>query len=282
MICALALVAYAPLGAQSSLPPAPVRLDAPDSFRPLSANWKLAGDLMGDPRRDKALTPTPGTDLLVCNPGREKETRGHLFTAWEHGDLELDVEFLLTPGSNSGIYLQGRYEVQLFDSWGVREPKSSDCGGIYVRWDTKREKGKESYEGHAPRANACRAPGLWQKLHIAFQAPVFDANGRKTKNARFTKVVLNGFTIHENVEVTGPTRSSAYEDEKPLGPLMIQGDHGGASRDRAVLLGAGERRRRVGARRRIRCGRPGRGRPDQERVRLPGPAAGRGVKGRSR
>jgi hypothetical protein len=237
----LALVAAGRLAAQSTLPTTPVQLDSPAEFRPLPANWKLAGELSGDPRREKSLTTTAGTDLLVCNPGKEKESRGHLFTAWDHGDLELELEFLLTPGSNSGIYLQGRYEVQLFDSWGVRSPTSGDCGGIYLRWDPTREKGKEGYDGHAPRANASRAPGLWQKLHIAFQAPQFDAAGKKTKNARFAKVLLNGFTIHENVEVTGPTRSSAFNDEEPLGPLMIQGDHGSvALRHLAVKRFGGE------------------------------------------
>ncbi|MSU49303.1 MAG: DUF1080 domain-containing protein [Opitutus sp.] len=212
--------------AQSALPPEPVRLDSLAAFKPVTANWQLAGDLAGDPRREKTLTPTAGTGVLVCSPGKAPETRGHLFTAWEHGDIEVDLEFLLTPGSNSGVYLQGRYEVQLFDSWGVREPKPSDCGGIYQRWDPARGKGNEGYEGTAPRANASRAPGLWQRLHLEFQAPRFEAGGKKSKNARFTKVVLNGYTIHENVEATGPTRSSAFEDEKPLGPLMIQGDHG--------------------------------------------------------
>jgi hypothetical protein len=212
--------------AQSSLPPEPVKLDTLAAFRDVTANWQLAGDLAGDPRRDKTLAVTAGTGVLVCNPGTTKETRGHLFTAWEHGDLELDLEFLLTPGSNSGVYLQGRYEVQLFDSWGVKEPKVTDCGAIYSRWDAARGAGKEAYDGHAPLANACRAPGLWQKLHIEFQAPRFDAAGKKTRNARFTKVVLNGFTVQENVEVTGPTRSAAFADEKALGPLMIQGDHG--------------------------------------------------------
>ncbi len=214
--------------AQSSLPPEPVRLDSLAAFRPVTANWQLAGDLAGEPRRDKSLLAAPGTGVLVCNPGTTKETRGHLFTAWEHGDLELDLEFLLTPGSNSGVYLQGRYEVQLFDSWGVKEPKVTDCGAIYQRWDAARGTGKEGYEGTAPRANASRAPGLWQKLHIEFQAPRFDAAGKKSKNARFTKVVLNGFLVHENVEVTGATRSALFENgpEAPLGPLMIQGDHG--------------------------------------------------------
>ncbi|MEO6244442.1 MAG: family 16 glycoside hydrolase [Opitutaceae bacterium] len=222
----IAAVLLVSVRAQSSLPPEPVGLDTLAAFRTVTANWQLAGDLAGDPRRDKTLATAPGTGVLVCNPGTTKETRGHLLTAWEHGDLELDLEFLLTPGSNSGVYLQGRYEVQLFDSWGKRDATVSDCGAIYQRWDAARGAGKETYDGHAPLANACRAPGLWQTLHLEFQAPRFDAAGKKTKNARFTKVVLNGFTVQQDVEVTGPTRSSIANDEKPLGPLMIQGDHG--------------------------------------------------------
>lgn len=210
--------------AQSLLAPERAPLDSLAPFKPAASNWQLAGGLGGDPRRDKTLTATPGTGLLVCNP--TPDAKAHLFTSWEHGDLELDLDFLLTPGSNSGVYLQSRYEVQLFDSWGVKEPKSSDCGGIYERWDATRGAGKERYEGTAPRANASRAPGLWQHLHIEFQAPRFDAAGKKTKNARFAKVVLNGYLVQENVEVTGPTHSSAFNDEKPTGALMIQGDHG--------------------------------------------------------
>ncbi len=214
--------------AQSLLAPERVALDSLVAFKPVTANWQLAAGLAGDPRRDKTLTATPGSGVLMCNPGKTPATRGHLFTAWEHGDLELELEFLLAPGSNSGVYLQSRYEVQLFDSWGKKDPTPADCGGIYQRWDATRGAGKEGYEGTAPRANASRAPGLWQSLHIEFQAPRFDATGKKTKNARFTKVLLNGFLIHENVEVTGATRSALYENgpEAPLGPLMIQGDHG--------------------------------------------------------
>ena len=210
--------------AQSLLPPERVPLDSLAAFRPVAANWQLAGGLAGDPRHDQTLAAAPGAGVLVCNP--TKEARSHLLTTWEHADLELDLDFLTAAGSNSGVYLQGRYEVQLFDSWGVKAPKSSDCGGIYERWDDARGKRNEGYEGVAPLANASRAPGLWQHLHIEFEAPRFDADGKKTKNARFAKVVLNGFIIHENVEVTGPTRSAAFNDEQPRGPLMIQGDHG--------------------------------------------------------
>lgn len=221
----VALAAFsAPAFAQALLAPEPVRLDSLAEFRPAAANWRIAGGLAGDPRREKNLTPVAGTGVLVNTP--RDGARDNLFSAWEHGDIELDVDFLLPPGSNSGVYLQGRYEVQLFDSWGVRTPKAGDCGGIYQRWNPARGKGQEGYEGHAPRANACRAPGLWQHLQIAFEAPRFDAAGRKTRNARFVRVALNGFVIHENVEVAGPTRSPAFEDERATGPLMIQGDHG--------------------------------------------------------
>lgn len=115
----------------------------------------------------------------------------------------------------------GRYEIRIFDSYGVKDPKSSDCGGIYERWENDR-----GFEGHAPRVNACKPPGSWQTVEATFRAPRFDASGKKVENAMFKRVVLNGAVIHENVEVTGPTRASHYSDEQRGGALMIQGDHG--------------------------------------------------------
>ena len=209
--------------AQSILPPENLVLDDRIGLH-LGQNWQMAGALAGDPRRDPELTGTPGHDILVNRPS--KDAKSHLVTTWTHGDIDLDFDFLMAKGSNSGVYLQGRYEVQLFDSWGVKKPTPADCGGIYDRWDASRGKGNESYGGTAPLANASRAPGLWQHLRIEFEAPRFDSAGQKIKNARFKRVVLNGYVIQENVEISGPTRSALFEDEQPLGPLMIQGDHG--------------------------------------------------------
>ncbi|MGB1817175.1 MAG: family 16 glycoside hydrolase [Rubripirellula sp.] len=59
-----------------------------------------------------------------------------------------------------------------------------------------------------------------------FRAPRFDEVGNKTANARFVRVMHNGKVVHENVDVTGPTRGAGFNDEQPTGPLMIQGDHG--------------------------------------------------------
>ena len=84
-LAAAALTAFtAPARAQSLLAPERVALDSLAAFKPVTANWQLAASLAGDPRRDKTLTATPGSGVLVCNPGKTKETRGHLFTAWEH------------------------------------------------------------------------------------------------------------------------------------------------------------------------------------------------------
>jgi len=144
-----------------------------------------------------------------------------LITKEEFGDVEVHVEFRVPPKSNSGVYLMARYEVQVFDSFGVKEPKYSDCGGIYQRWAD----GK-GFEGHPPRINASKPAGEWQSFDITFRAPRFNKDGKKVANACFVKVIHNGQIIHENVEVTGPTRASTYNDEKPTGPLMLQGDHG--------------------------------------------------------
>ncbi len=210
--------------APTLLPTVPVSLDSLTAFRPVADNWRVAGGLADSSRDAQTLTALPGTGVLVNTP--RKDAKESLVTTWDHGDLSLELEFLLPAGSNSGIYLQGRYELQLFDSWGVKQPTYSDCGGIYQRWDAARGAGKEGYEGHAPLANACRAPGLWQRLQIDFRAPRFDAHGVKISNAKFLKVTLNGFVVQDNVEVTGPTRGAIVNDEQPRGPLLIQGDHG--------------------------------------------------------
>lgn len=138
------------------------------------------------------------------------------------GDVELYLEFMLARGSNSGVYLQGLYEVQIFDSWGSRETiTSSDGGGIYHRWIDNHGVG-----GSAPRVNATRPPGEWQSYHIWFRAPRFDAAGKKIANAKFVRVLYNGLLIQENVEVDGPTRAAMDIPEAPLNPVMLQGDHG--------------------------------------------------------
>ena len=183
-----------------------------------TGQWETVGEVKKDPANVGQFVTSPGTGVAVNGPtGRTR----NLLSKYEHGDVEAHVEFMVPKGSNSGVYLQGRYEIQILDSWGVKDLKHGDCGGIYQRW-----KDGKGFEGHPPRVNASRPPGEWQTFECVFRAPRFDVGGKKTANAKFVKVVHNGIVVHENVEVTGPTRAAAFGNERPTGPLMLQGDHG--------------------------------------------------------
>jgi hypothetical protein len=218
------LCVFCKASAQNELPFNTLNLQTLKDFKPTAGNWKVAGDVFYDLNQSGKGVSKSGTGILVNTP--TEKAKDHLFTNFQHGDIELELDFMMDKGSNAGVYLQGRYEIQMFDSWGVANPKVTDCGAIYQRWDETKPEDRKGYDGHAPSQNVSKAPGLWQHYKIAFQAPRFDAKGAKIANAKFVKVFHNGVLIHENVELTGPTRAAAFEDEKPMGPLMIQGDHG--------------------------------------------------------
>lgn len=137
-----------------------------------------------------------------------------IYTKEKYGDCTVKLEFMIPKGSNSGVYLMGEYEVQVNDSFGKPDGElaQTDMGAIY--------------SAAAPSTNACKEPGTWQSYEIEFVAPKFDANGKKTQNALFKKVVLNGKVVQENVEVKGPTGGGVTMKEAPTGPLMLQGNHG--------------------------------------------------------
>ena len=187
--------------------------------------WEVVSAVAMDPLDPKALVSAPGLGTAFNGPSGNTK---NLVSKEEHGDTTLHVEFMVPSGSNSGVYLMGRYEIQIFDSWGVAEPQHSDCGGIYQRWRDEAgvPEDKRGYEGRAPKVNASRPPGLWQSLDIEFKAPEFDESGTKIANAEFLTVRLNGIMIHMNEKLSGPTRAALFGDEKPTGPLMLQGDHG--------------------------------------------------------
>jgi hypothetical protein len=184
------------------------------------STWFTARGVIWDRFRPTVLraVPIPGDRLINGPQGRT----ANLVTAEKFGDVELYLEFMVSKGSNSGVYLHGLYEIQVFDSYGSTEPPaSSDCGGVYHQWIDNKGVG-----GSAPSRSVSRPPGQWQSFYIFFQAPRFDAAGKKTSNAKFVRVIHNGFSVQENVEVPGPTRAHMNHAEAPLNPLMLQGDHG--------------------------------------------------------
>ncbi len=155
---------------------------------------------------------------------------GNAVTTEHFGDCRLHVEFWVPympeaqgqARGNSGVYLQGSYEVQVLDSYGIPESELQlgDCGAIY--------------EVAIPPVNACKAPELWQTYDILFRAPRFDDDGSLLEAAVMT-VYQNGILLHERVSVPGPTRAAMERDVTQLGPIMLQ-DHGNPVRFRNIWL----------------------------------------------
>ncbi len=210
--------------APAELPFTDLSLTDLTSFTNPGSNWSTANQVMCDYTKEHDIEIVSGSGVLVNIPS--DAARDNLSTNFEHGDIELKFEVMMPPGSNSGVYFQGRYEIQLFDSWKKNDPAHSDMGGIYQRWDESRPDGEKGFEGVAPRINAAIAPGLWQRYHVLFRAPRFDSSGEKIKDALFEYVYLNDMLIHEQVSVKGPTRAHHLDGEASTGPLFIQGDHG--------------------------------------------------------
>ena len=159
-----------------------------------------------------------GGDRMIN--GKQGRTQ-NIVTDQKFGDVELYLEWMIPRGANSGVYLQGLYEVQILDSYGIQDLNTGDCGAIYHRWVNNKPEG-----GSVPKVNVERQAGEWQSYRIWFRAPRFDAAGKKTENARFLRVVFNGVMIQDNVEAPAPTRAHMEIPEAATNPLMLQGDHG--------------------------------------------------------
>jgi hypothetical protein len=143
------------------------------------------------------------------------------------GHFRLHVEFRVPympdakgqARGNSGVYLQGRYEIQILDSYGL-DSQDNDCGGIY--------------KVAKPLVNACKAPTIWQSYDIEYQAPVCE-NGEKVKPATIT-AHQNGKLIHDHVEIKlDNTVAGLGGDPCTPGPIHLQ-DHGNPVQYRNIWL----------------------------------------------
>lgn len=172
--------------------------------------WKVGGPSL-DPENKRKFVLGRG-DAMVNDIVQHGQSRD-FYSKAVYGDQWITLEVMVPQGSNSGIYVQGEYEVQVLDSFGKdANPGPGDMGALYGAQPPKNPKYK--------------APGEWNTVDIRFQAPRFDASGKKVENARFIRVELNGGVIHENVEMKSQTPGGVDGKEKAMGPLMFQGNHG--------------------------------------------------------
>jgi len=173
-------------------------------------NKWVVGAASVDPDRTIHLKVEPGGTDLAHVKGQTR----NLYTKQKFGDHRVEIEVLLPTASNSGIFVHGEYEVQVLDAipLDVNKPSDMDHGAIA--------------RIAAPKVFSQKETGEWQKYVIEFRAPRYDASGKKTENARFIKVELNGKLIHENVEPTDVTLGGLTGVEHATGPLYLQGNEG--------------------------------------------------------
>jgi hypothetical protein len=154
------------------------------------AGWKVEGGVLH-------VVPKTG-DIMT----RERMTDFYLHLEFRCPDMPQATG---QAKGNSGVFLQGRYEIQVLDSYGWKEPGLGDCGAIYNQF--------------APLVNACRPALAWQTYDVVFRAPRLEEKG-----PRLT-VLHNGLVIHNNVQLPGVCGAAIDEEIHTPGPLLLQ-DHG--------------------------------------------------------
>jgi len=152
----------------------------------------VSGWLCQDPRRPIGWFVKDG---ILMNEGKEAN---NIYTRQKFNDFKLEVEFNVDPQSNSGVYLRGRYEIQILD--GYDRPLDVHSQGAL-------------YGFIVPAVKADKPAGEWQTYDI-------------TLIANHVTVILNGTKIIDNGEVPGITGGALDANEKGPGPILLQGDHG--------------------------------------------------------
>ena len=167
-------------------------------------NWSTReGEPSGWKVEDGILHVVPRTGDIMT---RERLTDFFLHLEFRCPDMP---EATGQAKANSGVFLQGRYEIQVLDSYGLDIPGTGDCGAIYNQF--------------APLVNACKPPMEWQSYDVAFRGPRM-RDGEVEEGVRLT-VLHNGQVILNNVQLPGVTGGAIDEEVGEPGPLLLQ-DHG--------------------------------------------------------
>ncbi|MBQ4046972.1 MAG: DUF1080 domain-containing protein [Clostridia bacterium] len=156
------------------------------------------------------------------------DREGDIVSKETFGDAMIHVEFRVPDmpdkegqdKGNSGVFVHGRYEVQVLDSYDREVPGYGDCSSLYDR--------------HAALFNNCKKAMEWQTYDIIFRAPRFDADGKLTEFPRIT-VMHNGLPVHNNLVMERMTGAPLTEEMVAEGPLLLQ-DHGNAVSFRNVWI----------------------------------------------
>ena len=210
--------------------PGESRNDAPSDALVLFDGRDLSHWLPATQTMPTGVTIRPGAPAWKLENGYMEivSGAGDLATKEKFGDVQLHAEFAVpaTPGAskvdqgNSGIFLQGRYEVQIFDDWQNPIYADGQIGAIYGQWP--------------PLVNAGRKPGEWQSYDIVFEAPRMD--GEKVLRPAYITAALNGVVVQNHTELLGPTvyRAAAKYIAQPTEDAIVLQNHNSPVRYRNI------------------------------------------------
>ena len=156
-----------------------------DDFAPVKGSeksWETVADVNFSNATAGKAKKVSGNGIIMYNGNMQA---GALVTKQTFGDTEVEFDFAVDKGATFGVLLQGRYRVNLSDSWNVVKPSATNMGGI---GPFKKDAG--AFSGLVPLVNVAKAPGLWQHVRIRFRSPQFNGN-TKTASALFEDVYIN-------------------------------------------------------------------------------------------
>ena len=225
LLAGLTLHATAGVNHRQNDPEPPVVDPGPVGGPPSDAIVLFDGKSMDNWRGEKSDKPLwdLGDGYMATTP------HGGVLSKQEFGDMQLHVEWA-EPAEvkgdgqgrgNSGVYLMGRYEVQVLDNYNNKTYHNGQCGALYGRF--------------APLVNVCRKPGEWQAYDMIFHAPKKAADGSITPGS--LTVLQNGVIVQDHVPITGDitTAGAPIKEFSEKGPIYLQ-DHGNPVKYRNIWV----------------------------------------------
>ncbi|WP_395260020.1 family 16 glycoside hydrolase [Halalkalibaculum sp. DA3122] len=183
------------------------------AFDENSNGWQIVGEVTANPLKNSFQT-SDGEGILVGSAA----SSGDLRTKMKHGNISIEFDFLLSHKASAVIWLQGRYGIQLANVSNVKGSTFPLTSGSIIPVQSDKITGI----GNLANMNVAHAPGIWQHIKIVFEAPQFDNNGKKTKNARIVSVENNGALIQQNKYLPGVSKNAETGKEASEGPIIFQ------------------------------------------------------------
>ncbi|EDY82099.1 hypothetical protein VDG1235_1719 [Verrucomicrobiia bacterium DG1235] len=192
------------------------------SFFEPSPDWKTASETSVQTGETSFAASDDAEGEIIYTNGTTGDNDGYLATLQNFSDQIVSFDYMVTPGSTAGVYLQGRYEVKLSDSHG-QALSTSSAGALASGFNRNTD---QTFPAATPLANAAKPAGEWNTIAIRFRTLRNDDAFNKLSNSLFLDITLNGETIQRDAQIEYYTEGSFKQWEQTDGPLVFRAKNG--------------------------------------------------------